>query len=112
MAEKHRKHQLLGALFVALLSLPALMPTVARADASAQVLGATIGEWSARWWQWALGIPAPINPVSDLTGANCGVGQQGPVWFLAGTGFLSPPPGPVTRDCQVPAQRYIFFPDR
>jgi hypothetical protein len=96
------------ALFVALLSLPALMPTIARADTSAQVLGATIGEWSARWWQWALGIPAPINPMADTTGANCGVGQQGPVWFLAG--WWGPPVDGVERTCTIPKAKSIFFP--
>src|SRR4051795_351517 len=52
--------------------------------------GRTYGDWSARWWQWALAIPVhspPFgdrigHPLFDLTGARCGVGQSGPVWFL------------------------------
>ncbi len=69
--------------------------------------GLTYGEWSNAWWQWALKIPAPVNPVIDTTGANCGVGQSGQVWFLAGV-FGT---GTATRnDCTVPAGKKLFFP--
>ena len=78
---------------------------------AAQVYGATIGEWSARWWQWALQIPdtqnAP-NPLVDTTGASCGLGQKGPVWFLAGTFY--PINYPVERSCEIPQGKSIFFP--
>src|SRR4029077_20020533 len=47
-------------------------------------LGVTYGEWTARWWQWLLSIPGPVNTNLDTTGANCAQGQSGPVWFLAG----------------------------
>ena len=47
-------------------------------------LGVTYGEWTAKWWQWLLSIPGPVNPNLDTTGANCAQGQSGPVWFLAG----------------------------
>lgn len=109
MFEKSRKQHLLNVLLVALLSLPALMPTMTRAEATAQVLGATIGEWSARWWQWALMIPADRNPTTDPDGAFCAEAQKGPVWFLAGwSGEL--PVGGVQRTCTVPKGRSIFFP--
>ena len=42
----------------------------------------------------------------DLTGADCGVGQSGPVFFLAGVSGT----GSVTRDCTVPAGKALFFP--
>jgi hypothetical protein len=64
------------------------------------------GEWSARWWQWALSIPAAVNPILDATGANCAQGQEDDVWFLAGT-FGGPA---VTRSCTIPAGKPIFFP--
>src|SRR5947207_2608039 len=51
----------------------------------ANAYGNTYGEWSARWWQWVLAIPVATNPNLDTTGAHCGEGQAGPVWFLAGT---------------------------
>ena len=71
--------------------------------------GQTYGEWAVRWWQWAASIPASVNPREDTSGANCMVGQDGPVWFLAGTGGTSQP-GAVTRSCTLFSDRAIFFP--
>jgi hypothetical protein len=65
----------------------------------------TYGEWTARWWQWVSSIPEDRNPVADQTGENCGEGQSGPVWFLAGTfGGLN------ERNCEIPAGKSILFP--
>jgi hypothetical protein len=68
--------------------------------------GMTYGEWSAAWWQWVYSIPAVRNPILDTNGANCAEGQVGKVWFLAGTSGG----GPVTRTCDVPVGKAIFFP--
>lgn len=68
--------------------------------------GAEYGEWSARWWQWALSIPWGKNPVADTTGEHCAEGQVGNVWFLAGS-FGS---DPVERTCTVPKGKPLFFP--
>jgi hypothetical protein len=68
--------------------------------------GSTYGEWGARYWQWVLSIPADRNPGLDTTGAFCGEGQQGPVWFLGST-FGG---DPVTRQCTIPAGKALFFP--
>lgn len=57
------------------------------------------------FWQWALGIPTGRNPLIDPDGRDCAVGQEGPVWFLAGSFGDS-----VTRACTVPAGRLIFLP--
>ncbi len=70
-----------------------------------QTYGATYGEWSARWWQWALSIPAAINPILDPVGDNCAQGQYDNVWFLAGTFG-----GLVERNCTIPAGKALFFP--
>ncbi|MGH7849633.1 MAG: hypothetical protein ACREOP_04990 [Thermodesulfobacteriota bacterium] len=68
--------------------------------------GNTYGEWSGRWWQWLLAIPADVNPNLDETGADCAEGQSGKVWFLAGTfGEV-----PVVRSCTVPKGTFLFFP--
>jgi hypothetical protein len=66
--------------------------------------GNTYGEWSARWWQWLLSIPAAMNPSLDTTGEHCAEGQVGPVWFLAGTFG-----GSATRTCTVPPRKALFF---
>src|SRR5690242_14852401 len=88
--------------------------TGAQADGQPQVFplddspyGNTYGEWSARWWQWLTAIPAATNPNFDTTGANCAVGQVGPVWFLAGT-FSSAPPK-ITRSCTIPHGKALLF---
>lgn len=61
---------------------------------------------SAEWWKWAMASPEEINPVRDITGKNCAVGQMGNVWFLAG-GFGS---SKISRTCTIPADKYVFFP--
>lgn len=72
--------------------------------------GMTYGQWNDKWVQWVMGLPVdPQNPegwpLFDTTGAACGAGQSGPVWFLAGAlgGF-------VTRSCDLPAGKAVFFP--
>lgn len=73
---------------------------------NANAYGNTYGEWSARWWQWLLSIPAATNPNLDTTGANCAQKQAGPVFYLVGTFGGSA----VTRNCTVPAAKALFFP--
>lgn len=68
--------------------------------------GQTYGRWAAEWWQWALGVPAEVNPVLDTTGEHCAQRQVDDVWFLAG----SFGPEPIVRDCEVPAGKSLFFP--
>jgi hypothetical protein len=60
---------------------------------------------SGHWWQWALSIPAAINPVADATGEFAAVGQSGPVWYLAGNFG-----GTTERTITVPAEKALFFP--
>ena len=61
---------------------------------------------SVQWWQWAMMVPGEGSPVNDATGANCGAGQTGDVWFLAGSFKM----GKVRRTCEVPAGKALFFP--
>jgi hypothetical protein len=70
---------------------------------NSHAFGRSYGEWSAAAWQYLLAIPASVNPALDNTGVNCGVGQTGRVFFLAG------PPGPVTLTCAAPVGKPIFF---
>jgi hypothetical protein len=42
--------------------------------------GTSFSQWSARWSEWAFGLPVPRNPLADP--ANCNVGQHGPVFLL------------------------------
>ncbi len=61
---------------------------------------------TAQWWQFIGSIPTTVNPGLDPTGADCMVGQRGPVWFLAGT-FSG---GTAARTCSIPAGEALFFP--
>ena len=67
--------------------------------------GASYGEWSGRWWQWAGSVPAGVNPVTDTTGEHCDEGQTGHVWFLAGSFG-----GEVTRECTIPSGQTLLVP--
>lgn len=67
--------------------------------------GLTYAQWAVKWWQWVLAQPIPTNPNLDLTGQYCGIGQSGPVWFLAGTFGQT-----ADRTCKVPAGKALFFP--
>ena len=77
---------------------------------NSQPYGLTYGEWSAKWWQWAVKIPASNSPISDTTGAHCAVNQSGNVWFLAGTATSTAGGPGVTRTCTVPSGKAILFP--
>ena len=75
----------------------------------AKPYGLIYGEWSAKWWQWALSLPMDQNPFFD-EGGNCAHGangQLGPVWFLTGVINAS---GTAVRDCTVPTGKAFFFP--
>lgn len=78
---------------LALLFVGALLAWIASRDtgegaasaaypASAWIHGASLEEWSARQWQWTLGMPVDTNPGLDATGENCTAGQSGPVLFM------------------------------
>jgi hypothetical protein len=72
------------------------------------------GQLTADWWKWVMAIPSEINPLLDDTGEDCGVNQQGPVWYLVGTpgdttiGNLTT--GDAERDCVIPEGKKILFP--
>jgi hypothetical protein len=48
-------------------------PTPRLAPIHTKPAGQTYGRWAAEWWQWALGIPGAVNPLTDPTGAHCGI---------------------------------------
>jgi hypothetical protein len=106
--------QVVGCLFIfASLIIPLALPITEGSSINQQLYpinskpyGLTYGEWSAKWWQWAMSIPTKDSPIVDKSDAKCAVGQNDPnVWFLAGTGG-----GEADRVCAIPAGKAIFFP--
>lgn len=66
--------------------------------------GESVGALTARWWQWAERMP--VAPFLDPDGRLCELGQEGKVWFLAGTnGKFN-----AQRECVIPAGRHILVP--
>lgn len=96
--------------FLCLCSLVAFtisIPAYANINSETQkVFGKTYGQWSAEWWQWAFSSE-PAKPVEEGD-IDCNDGQQGKVWFLAGT-FGG---APVERTCitPIPQGKALFFP--
>ncbi|HEX7032852.1 MAG TPA: hypothetical protein VF172_07625 [Nitrososphaera sp.] len=68
--------------------------------------GISYQEWTTKWWTWFISIPTDQNPIDDHTGALCNEYQQGPVWFLLGSGG-----GKVERSCTIPAGKAILTPN-
>ena len=92
---------------VALAILSASTPAFADiAKPGDMIAGHTQLEWAQAWWQWAVGVPAPDNPLLDTTGANAGVNNNGPVFFVAGVAGS----GTVVRTVTVPSGKPIFVP--
>jgi len=100
-------------LLVLLLAANAAPANAAGADPGvlpppASPYGSTYAEWSARWWQWALAVPAADNPLND--GSDClhvAEEQSGLVWFLGGAIDESIN---AERNCSVPLGKALFFP--
>jgi len=64
-------------------------------------------ELTGEWWQWALSIPASVNPnLVHPEEDTCMIGQRGPIWFLAGVIGG----GSAMRTCSVPEGNSLFFP--
>ena len=66
--------------------------------------GIPFANWTAKWWQWFIGIPNSQQPFADATGEKCGTNQGGPVWYLVGAA------GKVERTCTIPSDKAILFP--
>lgn len=68
--------------------------------------GAAYQKLAADWWKWAESFPVSINPLFDETGEHAYLGDQGNVFFLAGSSISTT----VSRTIEVPKGKPIFFP--
>jgi hypothetical protein len=80
---------------------PVLFPRQAHA------FGADMATWAEREGQWLYSVTADHNPLFDQTGVDCGVDQQGPVWFIPP--IAGPPVFSGRRACTVPHGRAILL---
>jgi hypothetical protein len=69
--------------------------------------GKSMATWAERASQWIYAQPLERSPLFDPTGANCGVDQQGPVWYIAR--IAGPPVFSGTRTCTIPHQKSLFL---
>lgn len=68
--------------------------------------GPLYGDLAASWWLWAYSFDFADLPFLNPGGAvDASAGQQGHIWFLAGSNV-----GPVTRSAVVPTGVQLFFP--
>lgn len=80
---------------------PALFPR------DAHPFGRSMVTWNERLWKWITAQPAPHNPILDLTGADCAVDQDGPVWFLPSV-IPSSTPFVASRSCTIPHHKAVL----
>lgn len=73
----------------------------------ARPFGRSLERWSELLWSWLDAQPFDHNPIVDPTGADCALGQEGPVWFLASVPGSSLGTS-VTRSCEIPRQKAIL----
>ena len=74
------------------------------------ILGKTYGEWTVKWWQWALSIPSSKNPVMDETGNYSSIDQPENVYFLAGVFAEEENIKCTIRKCNIPSNLDILIP--
>jgi len=76
-------------------------------DSFSEWQGVTHAELAQQWTQWFYSIPLHVNPIQDTTGIQCGINQQGPIWFIEGP---IPPSAPATNtlQCNIPYGKAIF----
>jgi hypothetical protein len=68
--------------------------------------GMSYEDWSIKFWQWLISIPADRSPVTDETGERTGVAQIGqPIFNLVFSGK-----GKVQREWTLPAGQHILIP--
>ena len=73
---------------------------------AAEVDGVAASKWTERWWRWVHAFPPGLLPYQDRDGRRCTIGQEGRVWFLAGTdGSFD-----ARRTCRVPKDVWLLVP--
>ena len=103
MLQKNQKQVFTRVLIMA--TIVALALTLSLLAGEPNIFGKTYGQWSVDWLLWAAAIPEAQNPLFSDGEVDLSIGQEGKVWFLAGSWV-----GPVVRTGEVPANKALFFP--
>jgi hypothetical protein len=69
----------------------------------AKYRGKTYGEWTASFWQYALGQPLEGHLFLDTPEYDFSAGQSGDVWYVGG------PDGPITRTVSMPQGKGLLI---
>jgi hypothetical protein len=83
--------------------------TAAVAPPAAKSHGASLGEWAKRFFVFDGAIPVVngSHPALDAGNVDCGLGQQGKVWFLETAPSLV---GDFERRCTIPSGTTLYVP--
>lgn len=76
-------------------------------DRDARPFGIPMERWGELVWKWIFRQPASVNPALDQTGADCGIDQEGPVWFLPSV-IPNAPVFSAERTCTVPRHKALL----
>jgi hypothetical protein len=91
-----------SALIALMLIVSASLSTAAVLPSDSKPYGKSYSQWSAAFWQWALGLPTENHPFNDTPDFDVTEGQSGHVWFLA-SAF-----GTVERTATIPGGTALF----
>lgn len=80
------------------------LPLVTQDYASILRVVAPREAWTADWWLWIQRVNSV--PIGQQGSVDCGLGQTGDLWFLAGTDGYTP----VVRSCVVPPDKTFLVP--
>ncbi|MEZ4657022.1 MAG: hypothetical protein R2911_05575 [Caldilineaceae bacterium] len=80
------------------------LPMVAQTIVQTITVVAPQPAWTAAWWEWI--EAANSVPLYQQGPIDCGVGQTGDIWFLAGTDGSDP----AARSCTVPPNKLLVVP--
>jgi hypothetical protein len=102
-----RRHSSMSVIGIATLLYVAFAP-LATADGNQNPAFPDTQQLGQRWWQLAMSIPAPVNPLLDDTGKLCMLGQHGSTWLL--NTAAGPLGEPARTKCTIPEGMPILVP--
>lgn len=80
------------------------LPMISKTGGQAVTSLAPQPAWTADWWQWSERVNSV--PIFQQGNVDCGLGQNGELWFLAGSDGNRP----IVRTCKVPPNKMFLVP--